>query len=74
MLLRDYIQDRLDEGETQTVIEGLQNDVRCYLPDAVLNVPVEDWDAEVSRRQKESDAQTLIWLDGRSDPSYSIQE
>jgi hypothetical protein len=38
------------------------------------NVPPADWDAEISSRQKASDGQTLIWLAGRSDPSYVIQE
>jgi hypothetical protein len=28
MRLRDYVNDRLDEGETNAVIEGLQNNVR----------------------------------------------
>ena len=73
MLLRDYINERLDEGETATVIEGLQNDVRSTLVDALKVVPTEDWHAEISTRQKEADGQTLIWLAGRSDPSYSIQ-
>ena len=74
MLLREYVDGRLDEGETNTLIEGLQNDVQCTLDDAVKNIPPEDWHAEISRRQKESDGQTLIWLADCSDPSYSIQE
>ncbi len=74
MLLRDYVNDRLDEGENNAVIEGLQNDVRSNLVDAIKSVPHEDWQAEISNRQKVSDGQTLIWLSGRSDPSYSIQE
>jgi hypothetical protein len=74
MLLKEYVNERLDEGETNAVIEGLQNDVRSTLDDALNHVPPEDWHAEISNRQKESDGQTLIWLAGRSDPSYSIQE
>jgi hypothetical protein len=74
MILRDYVNQRLDEGENNAVIEGLQNSVRCNLVDAVNNVPRADWEAEISNRQKESDGQTLIWLEGSSDPSYSIQE
>ena len=74
MLLRDYVNECLDEGETNAVIEGLQNDVRSNLDQALNHVPSEDWLAEISSRQKESDGQTLIWLAGRSDPSYSIQE
>lgn len=74
MLLREYVEQRLDDGETDTVIEGLQNNVRTSLADAVNNIPAEDWHAEVTRRQKESDGETLIWLAGQSDPSYVIQE
>jgi hypothetical protein len=74
MLLKEYVNERLDEGETNAVIEGLQNNVRSTLDDALNHVPPEDWHAEISNRQKESDGQTLIWLAGRSDPSYSIQE
>jgi hypothetical protein len=74
MRLADYVNERLDEGEANAVIEGLQNNVRSNLTDALKNVPDEDWHAEISNRQKESDGQTLIWLVGRSEPSYSIQE
>ena len=74
MLLRDYINQRLDNEGTNIVIEGLQNDVRSNLTDAVSNVPTEDWHAEISNRQKEADGQVLIWLKGNTDPSYSIQE
>ena len=74
MILRDYVNERLDEGETETVIEGLQNNVNCNLTDALNNVPSEDWQSEISRREKETNGQTLIWLVGRSDPSYSIQD
>ena len=74
MLLRDYVNERLDSGEASAVIEGLQNNVRSTLDDALKNIPPEDWHAEISNRQKESDGQTLIWLAGRSDPSSSIQE
>ena len=74
MILQDYVNDRLNEGETNAVILGLQNNVRSNLADALKQVPEEDWHAEITRRQKESDGQTLIWLAGRSDPSYSIQE
>lgn len=74
MLLKDYVNERLDEGETNAVIEGLQNNVRSNLDQALNHVPPEDWDAEISNRQKASDGQTLIWLAGRSDPSYVIQE
>jgi len=74
MILQDYVNERLDEGETNAVILGLQNDVNSSLADALNHVPDEDWHAEITNRQKESDGQTLIWLAGRSDPSYSIQE
>jgi len=74
MLLRDYVNERLDQGEANAVIEGLSNDVRSNLDQAVNNVPSADWEAEISNRQKETNGQTLIWLAGRSEPSYSIQE
>jgi hypothetical protein len=74
MLFRDYIQQRLDQGETNAVIEGLQNNITSNLADAVRTVPPEDWDAEVTNRQKEADGQTLIWLADRPDPAYTIQE
>jgi hypothetical protein len=74
MQLGEYVNKRLDDGDTNAVIEGLQNNVRSNLDDALKNVPSEDWHAEISNRQKEADGQTLIWLAGRSDPSYSIQE
>jgi hypothetical protein len=74
MLLREYVNEHLDAGETSAVIEGLQNNVRSTLDDALNNIPPEDWHAEISNRQKEADGQTLIWLANRSDPSYSIQE
>ena len=74
MLLKEYVNERLDEGETNAVIEGLQNGVRANIDDALNHIPPEDWHAEISNRQKESDGQTLIWLAGRSNPSYSIQE
>ena len=74
MLFREYVNERLDAGETSAVIEGLQNNVHSTLDDAVNNIPPEDWHAEISNRQKESDGQTLIWLANRTDPSYSIQE
>lgn len=74
MILQDYVNERLDEGEANAVILGLQNSVQSNLTDALKHVPEEDWHAEITRRQKESDGQTLIWLAGRDDPSYSIQE
>ncbi len=74
MLLREYVDDRLNDNETTAVIEGLQNNVRSNLDDALNNIPPEDWNAEITNRQKESDGQTLIWLAGNSEPSYSIQE
>lgn len=73
MRLGEYVNERLDEGGSNTIIEGLQNNVRCNLVDAINNVPKEDWDAEISNRQKESEGETLIWLEGRSEPSYVIQ-
>ena len=73
MILRDYVNERLDEGEADAVIEGLQNGVRASLTDALNHIPSEDWHAEISNRQKEADGQTLIWLRGLSEPSYSIQ-
>jgi hypothetical protein len=74
MRLSDYVNERLDEGEANAVIEGLQNNVRSSLTQALNAVPAEDWHAEISNRQKEADGQTLIWLAGHSEPSYSIQE
>jgi hypothetical protein len=74
MQLGEYIFQRIDEGQANAVIEGLQNDVYTNLDQAIKYIPAEDWRSEISDRQKESDAQTLIWLSGRSDPSYSIQE
>lgn len=50
VLLRDYVNQRLDEGENNAMIEGLQNSVRCNLVDAVNNVPRADWEAEISSR------------------------
>ena len=74
MRLRDYVDDRLAQGEGNATIEGLQRTLQCSLNDAINNVPKEDWEAEIQNRQKESDGQVLIWLAGRSEPSYSIQE
>ena len=74
MLLREYVDDRLSDNETNATIEGLQNNVRSNLNDALNNVPPTDWNAEITNRQKEADGQTLIWLAGNSEPSYSIQE
>ena len=74
MILRDYVNERLDEGEANAVILELQNNVNSSLSDALKHVPDEDWHAEISNRQSESDGQTLIWLAGRPNPSYSIQE
>ncbi len=73
MRLRDYVNERLDQGEGQAVIEGLQRTMQSNLTDAINNVPKEDWEAEITNRQKESDGQTLIWLANQTDPSYSIQ-
>lgn len=73
MRLGEYVNERLDDGESNTIIEGLQNNVRCNLVDAINNIPKEDWNAEISNRQKESEGETLIWLEGRSEPSYVIQ-
>jgi uncharacterized protein (DUF885 family) len=74
MLLREYVDDRLNDNETNAVIEGLQNTVRSNLNDALNNVPPADWNAEITNREKAADGQTLIWLAGGSEPSYSIQE
>lgn len=74
VLLREYVEARLNEGETSAVIEGLHNNVRSTLDHAMNAIPSEDWNAEISNRQKEGDGQTLLWLTGRSEPSYSIQE
>jgi hypothetical protein len=74
MLLREYVDDRLSDNETSAVIEGLQNNVRSNLDDALNNIPPEDWNAEISNREKTADGQTLIWLAGNSEPSYTIQE
>lgn len=73
MQLREYVNERLDEGGSNIIIEGLQNNVSCNLVDAINNVPEEDWNAEISNRQKESEGMTLIWLEGQSDPGYAIQ-
>jgi hypothetical protein len=75
MTLREYVDQRLNEGEgTNAVIEGLQNGVKCALEDALRMVPEEDWNAQISRREKEHEGETLIWLEGRSEPSYVIQD
>jgi len=74
MRLRDYVDDRLAQGENNAMIEGLQRTLQCNLNDAINNVPKEDWEAEIQDRQSESDGQVLIWLAGQSEPSYSIQE
>ncbi|HET9920225.1 MAG TPA: hypothetical protein VFQ30_10325 [Ktedonobacteraceae bacterium] len=47
---------------------------KCDLTDALKQVPQEDWNAQMSRRQKEHEGETLIWLEGRSEPSYVIQD
>lgn len=74
MRLRDYVDDRLDQGEGEAIILGLQRTMQCNLTQAINNVPEEDWNAEIKDKQKESDGQTLIWLEGQDNPSYSIQE
>ena len=74
MRLRDYVNERLDEGEGQATIESLRNSTQFALTDAINNIPEADWNAEIKNRQKESDGQTLIWLENQDDPSYSIQE
>ena len=74
MRLRDYVNERLDEGEGQATIESLRNSTQFALTDAINNIPEADWNAEIKNRQKESDGQTLIWLENEDDPSYSIQE
>ncbi|HLI08533.1 MAG TPA: hypothetical protein VKV40_18365 [Ktedonobacteraceae bacterium] len=75
MTLREYVDQRLNEGEgTNAVIEGLQNGVKCDLADALKQVPEEDWNAQISHRQSESEGETLIWLEGHSEPSYVIQD
>ena len=74
MTLEEYVNQRLDEGGANTMIAGLQNNVRCYLPDAVNNVPAEDWISEITARPSESEGERLIWLAGRSDPSCVIQD
>lgn len=73
MTLKDYVNERLDEGDTGAIIVGLQNTVSANIADALKNVPQEDWQAEISDRQKEADGQTLIWLAGNPNPSYTIQ-
>jgi hypothetical protein len=75
MTLREYVDQRLNEHEgTNAVIEGLQNGVKCDLTDALKHIPEEDWNAQISRREKEHEGETLIWLQGRSEPSYVIQD
>lgn len=73
MQLREYVSERMNDDGSNGVLEGLQNSVHCNLVDAINNVPEEDWNAEISRRQSESEGETLIWLAGQSDPSYAIQ-
>ena len=43
MQLKEYVNERLDEGETNAVILGLQNNVSSSLSDALNNIPSEDW-------------------------------
>lgn len=74
MTLEEYVNQRLDDGGANTMIVGLQNNVRCNLPNAVNNVPEEDWKAEITSRQSESEGERLIWLAGRSEPVYIIQD
>lgn len=62
MLLKEYVNDRLTSGDMSAVIEDLTNNVRSNLDGALNHVPTEDWNAEITRRQKESDGQMLIWL------------
>lgn len=71
--LREYANERLNEDGSNAIIEGRQNNVRSNLVDAINNVPEEDWNAEISNRQKESEGETSIRLEGRSDLSYAIQ-
>ncbi len=74
MRLRDYVDQRLDQGDDHATIEGLQRSLMCDLVDAINTVPKEDWEAEIKERQKASDGQVLIWLGDQTEPSYSIQE
>lgn len=73
MRLRDYVDERLAQGDEHATLEGLQRPIKCDLTDAINNVPDEDWNAEIKNRQKESDRQILLWLANQDEPSYSIQ-
>lgn len=73
--MREYVDQRLNEHEgTNAAIEGLQNGVKCNLADALRVVPEQDWNAQISRRQRESEGKRLIWLEERSEPSYVTQD
>jgi len=74
MRLRDYLNARLDEGESRATVEGFQNNVRCSLSDALTALPAEELDQEIREKRKESDGQTYLWLGARPDPSYVVQE
>jgi hypothetical protein len=74
MQLCEYITARLDEGDTSTAVEGLQNNIHTDIAHAPDLIPPDDWYAEITNRRKEGDGQTLIWLAGRPEPGYSIQE
>ncbi len=75
MTLREYVDQRLNEHEgTNALIEGLQNGVKCDLTDALKHIPEQDWNAQISRREKEHEGETLIWLQGCPEPSYVIQD
>ena len=75
MKLSEYITERLDGGEdNETTVEGLKNNIRCGLLQAVTMLPRDDWNTEIRDRRKEADGQTLVWLADQADPSYSIQE
>jgi len=74
MQLSEYITNRLDDNETEAVVQGLQNNLHTDLAGASANIPRKDWSAEITNKSRESDGQTLIWLSGQADPSYSIQQ
>lgn len=74
MRFSEYIIGRLDAGEKDTMVQGLRSSVFARITRAPNLIPREDWHAEVTNRSSEGNGQTIIWLAGQPEPSYSIQE
>lgn len=74
MRLNEYINSRLDGGESNVTVLGLQNGMSCNLDDALTVVPQNDLNSEISNQQNVTDGQTLIWLNNNSEPAYSVQK